>query len=80
MCICKGHLRNKEDAVVNEIMKFIDEKEAARITGIAVQTLRNYRQKSKGPAYCKVGSSIRYFLPDLQEFMLKCRIDPSTRV
>lgn len=55
--------------------QFLNEKEVARITGLAVQTLRNYRCRGEGPAYCKIGKrSVRYPLDDLISFMDKSKI------
>ena len=59
------------------IVKTVDEKAAARILGIAVQTLRNWRHIRKGPAYIKMGRSVRYQIKDLQEYLDDRRIDPS---
>ncbi len=58
-------------------LKFVNDKEASEITGLAVQTLRNYRMMRKGPAYSKVGSAIRYSVDDLKTYMTKHRIEPS---
>jgi hypothetical protein len=58
-------------------LKFVTDREASQITGLAVQTLRNYRMMRKGPAYSKVGSSIRYSVDDLKNFMSKHRVVPS---
>ena len=59
------------------IVKTVDEKAAARILGVAVQTLRNWRHFRKGPAYIKMGRSVRYQIKDLQEYLDDRRIDPS---
>ena len=54
----------------------ICEKEAAKTMGLAVQTLRNWRHLRRGPAYVKIGRSVRYQIDDLMEFIEKHRIDP----
>jgi predicted site-specific integrase-resolvase len=54
----------------------ICEKEAARTIGLSVQTLRNWRHLGKGPAYVKLGRSVRYRIDDLMDFIDKHRIDP----
>lgn len=56
--------------------KAIDEKQAAIILGIAVQTLRNWRHQRRGPAYVKMGRSIRYMLVDLDEYLETRKINP----
>jgi DNA-binding transcriptional MerR regulator len=50
--------------------------EAAEIMGLAVQTLRNWRQKRKGPPYYKLGRRIVYYEEDLIAYIEKFRIDP----
>jgi len=57
----------------------INETQAAEILGRAVQTLRNDRHLRKGPAYLKLGRSIKYRVNDLVDYMEKHRIDPEAR-
>jgi hypothetical protein len=57
--------------------EFVNDRQASTITGIAVQTYRNWRQNKKGPAYVKIGSSVRYSISDLRAFMEARRIEPS---
>ena len=48
----------------------LDEKEAAAILGMAVQTLRNWRWRGKGPRVHKVGARlVRYHRADLLAFI-----------
>jgi predicted DNA-binding transcriptional regulator AlpA len=58
------------------LRKALDEKQTARIMGVAVQTLRNWRHQRKGPSYIKMGRSVRYQLNDIQEYLDKWKIDP----
>jgi len=60
--------------------KLVDEKKAAEILGLAVQTLRNYRHLGRPPAYVKFGRAIRYPLNDLFDFITKNRIDPEGKI
>ena len=55
---------------------FIDERETARITKRAVQSLRNDRTEGRGLPYYKHGRSVRYFLPEIYQHMLSHRIVP----
>ena len=55
-------------------VRYLNEKEAAALTGLAVQTLRNLRFKGKGPPYCKIGRSVRYPLTDLIGWLESHRI------
>jgi hypothetical protein len=57
----------------------VNEVEAARFLCVAVQTLRNWRHMRKGPAYLKLGRSVRYRLEDLNAFMENRRIDPENQ-
>lgn len=58
----------------------LNEIEAAEFLGIAVQTLRNWRHLSKGPAYLKLSPGPRgrvvYLIEDLQDYRTQCRINP----
>jgi hypothetical protein len=56
--------------------RYVFETEVARITGMAVQTLRNDRSYGRGIPYCKVGRSVRYLLDDVYSFMERHKIQP----
>lgn len=47
----------------------IDEREAAAILGVRVQTLRNWRWSGKPPRYRKLGRCVRYHRADLTAFV-----------
>lgn len=55
---------------------YVTEKEVATIGRFSLQTLRNWRHLGKGPAYLKVGRSIRYKIDDVRMFLDGKRIDP----
>ena len=55
---------------------WVDERRVAGVTGIALQTLRNWRFQGTGPPYFKIGRSVRYRLNDILAFMEERRIDP----
>ncbi len=57
------------DQILNDV-------EAAKTLNVATQTLRNWRTARRGPAYLKLGRSVRYRVEDLQDYMEKCRIQP----
>ena len=50
--------------------------EAAKIIGLSVQTMRNWRHLRKGPKYLKIGRSIRYDLLDISDWCKKNTINP----
>ena len=57
----------------------MDDYKAADKVGVAVQTMRNWRCKGRGPAYLKLGRSIRYRLEDIEAYKRKKRIDPEKK-
>lgn len=56
---------------------YITEKEVARITSRALQTLRNDRHRGRGIPYSKIGASVRYSVHDVLEFMEGHKIQTS---
>ncbi|MDY0277864.1 MAG: helix-turn-helix domain-containing protein [Acholeplasma sp.] len=52
----------------------VSEKEAARILGISVHTMRARRFKGLPPEYLKVGKSVRYEREALERFLESCRV------
>jgi hypothetical protein len=55
--------------------RFVDDKEVAKITGRAVQTLRNDRFRGQGIPYSKIGRLCRYKISDVLEFCESKRIE-----
>ena len=53
------------------------EGETAKVLGVAVQTLRNWRHLRKGPPYIKLGRAIRYRDEDLLAFLERHRVTPN---
>jgi hypothetical protein len=60
-------------------LRFVSDRVAEYITGIPVATLRRWRYESRGPRYAKVGSSVRYRVSWLLEFMNAKVIEPHVR-
>ena len=58
-------------------IQYLTEKRVSEISGIAVQTLRNYRFQRRGFPYSKIGRSVRYLLKDIVEYMDRHRIEPT---
>ena len=52
-----------------ETMKYLNERQVSEVTGIAVQTLRNWRQLRRGFLYSKVGRTVRYSMTDVEQYM-----------
>lgn len=58
-----------------ETPRWITEKEASQIMGIAIQTLRNWRFKRVGPPYAKVSKAVRYRVDEVVDFMERKKIN-----
>ena len=56
--------------------RFITDVETARILGISPQTLRNDRHLGRGLPYHKYGRAVRYFEPEIFDYMHMSRIVP----
>lgn len=56
--------------------QLITAEEAAKKLCVAPQTMHNWRCQRRGPAYLKLGRSIRYKIEDLEIFIAQRRIDP----
>jgi len=54
----------------------VNEKRAAEMLGVAVQTLRNWRCLQKGPAYIKIERCVRYQIDDLHGYIERHKINP----
>ena len=57
---------------------YVGEKETAKIRNCGLSTLRNERHEGRGLPYHKDGRRVKYFLPDIYEFMESRRIIPSS--
>jgi len=64
----------------DSIVQAVNEKRAANFLGVAVQTLRNWRHQLRGPAYVKMGRSVRYQVEDLVGYLKKKKIDPEVGI
>lgn len=57
----------------------VTELQAAKILGLSVQTLRNYRYLRTGPPYVKLGRAVQYLVEDLEKYLAARRIVPGTK-
>jgi hypothetical protein len=55
--------------------RYLKERGVSRITGRALQTLRNDRFHGRGIPYYKIGRSVRYKLEDVIAFMEQRKIE-----
>ena len=49
--------------------KLLNEKDAAKLLGVSVSTLRRWRRLGSGPVYRKLNGAVRYSAVDLQKFI-----------
>jgi hypothetical protein len=61
------------------IRNLLDEKEAAEILGLSVQTLRNDRATKRRIPYVKIGKSVRYKVEDIAAVIEAGRIAGEAR-
>ena len=61
---------------MKEKVQYIPAPEAAKILGLAPQTLANQRFRGVGLPYHKFGRAIRYLLADVLNFAESHRIEP----
>jgi len=59
------------------VPRFLTSKQAANYLALAEPTLRNARSAGTGPAYVKVGRSVRYATSDLDAWMRARRVEPT---
>jgi len=58
--------------------RYLNEKQLAEITGMALSTIRNHRAARKGIPYVKMQKSVRYDLDDVVRFMDGNKIQTET--
>ncbi|SFK75339.1 helix-turn-helix domain-containing protein [Methylophaga sulfidovorans] len=59
---------------MEEFIKLITPQDTAKLLNVKVGTLANWRSMGEGPAYTKIGKSVRYALEDINEFIAKGRV------
>ena len=58
--------------------KYADERAVANMTGISVQTLRNWRHTRQGFPYVKIGQrAVRYDLEEVEAYMERNKVSPN---
>ena len=67
---------SKAEKQLEELPRFLTEKEVSRITGLALSTLRNTRFQCRGLPYIKIGRAVRYDLRDVMHYMENHKITP----
>jgi hypothetical protein len=59
---------------MESLFKLLTPENTADILNVSVRTLANWRCMGEGPAYIKIGKSVRYALEDVKEFIAKGRV------
>lgn len=54
----------------------VDERVAAPYLGYTTSALRAWRHQGRGPAYIRIGRSVRYRLADLDAYLAAHRVEP----
>jgi len=52
-----------------EMIKMLNDRQAAQFFNVGLQTLRNWRSQRRGPSYHRLGRSIRYNQADLEAYL-----------
>jgi len=52
---------------------FLNDEGASQLLGISIDTLRSLRFTNRGPAFHKIGRSVRYSVDDLRKFLKESR-------
>jgi len=53
--------------------------QVCEITGLALDTLAQWRSQKRGIPYLKIGRTVRYDLKDVQQYLAGCRVSVSDR-
>ena len=59
-----------------QLTQALTERDAARVLGLSVATLRAWRLKRKGPRFVRFGRAVRYLEVDIARYMDGCAVDP----
>jgi predicted DNA-binding transcriptional regulator AlpA len=54
----------------------VTDREAAKLLGLSVATLRAWRLRRRGPRYLRFGRAVRYLPADIDRFIEASSIDP----
>ncbi|MGI9102738.1 MAG: helix-turn-helix domain-containing protein [Terriglobales bacterium] len=63
-------------------MNLLSAEQVAELTGLALDTLAQWRSQRRGIPYLKIGRAVRYDLTDVQAYLRGCRVsvsDPNER-
>ncbi len=55
----------------DRIFRLIDDKEVSRLTGLSRHRLQTLRVRGGGPAFVKIGHSVRYRVSEIESWLTK---------
>ncbi len=58
-------------------MNLLSAEQVAELTGLALDTLAQWRSRRRGIPYLKIGRAVRYDLNDVQAYLRGCRVSVS---
>jgi predicted DNA-binding transcriptional regulator AlpA len=61
-----------------QLTQALTERDAARLLGLSVATLRAWRLKRKGPRFVRFGRAVRYLEVDIVDYMGVCAVDATS--
>lgn len=71
-CTGNGRLKNVQHAKPKaSVDAWMSPEQLSELIGVATTTLSNWRSRKEGPPYYSFGRSIRYSVPDVEEWMGK---------
>ena len=65
-------------ATGSDTTRALTEREVADLLGLSVATLRAWRHRGKGRRFLRLGRSVRYLPPDLDDFVRSSAVDTRT--
>lgn len=50
--------------------EYINSKQLATLLGLSASTIKRLRKRSSGPSWTRVAGQIRYYVPDVRDWMI----------
>ncbi|MEP1230732.1 MAG: helix-turn-helix domain-containing protein [Litorimonas sp.] len=50
--------------------QYLNTRQIAQLLGLSVSTLKRLRKQPSGPPWTRLGSQIRYYVPDVRDWMI----------
>jgi excisionase family DNA binding protein len=59
------------------MLNLLTPEQVADLTGLAIETLAQWRSQKRGIPYLKIGRAVRYDPADVQRYLAGCRVSVS---